>query len=161
MNHSRILFLIFPVIAFISCSTYEPFVPPDDFDAKAYVNPEEHGGELTFQMNPSSPISNSASFTPVTIKGGFKQAIGSNSFRPNLAHSRGGGATIRVYVDSTGTLTQIERIEVTNSSIARELEELAKQNRFNPAELNGSAVNSYRHMEVYLSSQVRSVRRDL
>lgn len=157
----RLSFLIVLLFNLVSCSTYEPFVPPADFDASTYVDPEPHGGELAFKMDPSKPYSTNSSFTPITIKGGFKQAVSSNSFRPNLAHSRGGGATIRIYVDSTGTLTQIERIKVTNTSIARELEELATQNQFNPAVLNGKPVNSYRQMEMYLASQTRSVRRQL
>lgn len=142
----------------ISCSTYEPFTPPANFDERTYINPEKHGGKLTFSINPAEPNSTNESFTPITIKGGFRNAI--QSVGRQSRYSDGGGATIEIYVDTTGTLTQIKRIKTTNSSVARALIEVARKSDFSPAMLDGEPVNSYRRMEVYMATTVRTVRRN-
>lgn len=132
------------VLCIISCSGSQKtatHTPPANFDASSYINPEDYGYDL---MSPHDTIPESADTSFVPIE--FDEEKSQQRIKyPRRARRGGiqGKVILQIYIDSTGTVTNMETVQSPHSLLTTPSQEAVFQTDYNPATLNGKPVNSF------------------
>ena len=124
------------------------FSPPANFDAGTYINPQKYGYDLIIKPDePQNPTADTA-FVPASFKENLDYSVQRRVNYPSAARKRGiqGKVILELYIDSTGTLTNIETIQSPHTLLTNACKETAIGEEYNSATLGGEPVNSYFRM---------------
>ena len=144
-------------VSIISCSTMNKsaddqitkmmFLPSPSFDESTYINPEKYGYKISQSRWDFESPSDSV-FVPISLN--LKRAQMRVNY-PAQARRNGiqGKVTLKVFVDSTGKLTNMRTISSHHDILSNASMKAASDVKYKPATLNGEPVNSYKSYTMF------------